>query len=212
MALASLGIFSSLPYRTIFHPKPSLLLLRSKPSLSTNKTPISHQNPGLLYFAAPLLRATNFEETSTSLMAPFENVPDGAKTIEDEAKTIDDEAKNIEDEAKTIDYEAKIIEEAPIDQQIQPFEFLEKLNIKLNSEDTYSILIYGSSALVALWISSAIVGALDSIPLFPKLMEIIGFAFTIWFGYRYLIFKKNRDELLAKIEDLKQQIIGLTDD
>ncbi|KAM0948990.1 putative cyanobacterial aminoacyl-tRNA synthetase, CAAD domain, protein CURVATURE THYLAKOID 1 [Dioscorea sansibarensis] len=90
--------------------------------------------------------------------------------------------------------------------------FLDKLNLKLDSEDTYSIAIYGVGALAALWISSGIVGALDAVPLFPKIMEVVGLGFTIWFSYRYLIFKKNRDELFAKIEDLKGQIIGSDDD
>ncbi|MQM18947.1 hypothetical protein Taro_051947 [Colocasia esculenta] len=78
----------------------------------------------------------------------------------------------------------------------------------LDSEDTYYILIYGTGALVALWISSAIVGAIDSLPLFPKMLEIIGLGFTVWFTYRYLLFKKNRDELFEKIDHLKEQILG----
>ncbi|KAF9600779.1 hypothetical protein IFM89_012387 [Coptis chinensis] len=84
--------------------------------------------------------------------------------------------------------------------------------LQLDSENAYPILIYGSGALVALWLASAVVGAIDSIPVFPKLLELVGLAFTIWFASRYLIFKENRDELSTKFEELKQQIIGLTDD
>ena len=36
---------------------------------------------------------------------------------------------------------------------------------QLDSEDAYSIILYGSGALVALWLTSALVGAIDSIPL-----------------------------------------------
>jgi hypothetical protein len=103
-------------------------------------------------------------------------------------------------------------EDSPTEDQTQSFEFLDQLNIKFDSDDTYSLLLYGGGALVALWLSSAIVGAIDSIPLFPKLMEVVGLGYTFWFSYRYLIFKKNREELAAKIEELKQQVLGLDDE
>ncbi|KAF9620735.1 hypothetical protein IFM89_014256 [Coptis chinensis] len=101
-------------------------------------------------------------------------------------------------------------EESPAGEQFQISEFLEKLNLKLDSEDTYSVLIYGTGALVALWLASAVIGAIDSIPLVPKVLEIVGLSYTIWFTSRYLIFKKNRDELLTKIEEVKHQITGST--
>ncbi|KAK7819425.1 protein curvature thylakoid 1d [Quercus suber] len=47
---------------------------------------------------------------------------------------------------------------------------------------------------------------------FPKLMEVVGVGYTFWFSYRYLIFKKNREELAVKIEELKQQVLGFDDD
>ncbi|CAI0421999.1 unnamed protein product [Linum tenue] len=91
-------------------------------------------------------------------------------------------------------------------------EFLADLNLKFDSEDTISLVIYGSGALLALWLTSAVVSAVDSIPLFPKLMEVVGLGYTFWFTTRYLLFKKNREELVAKIEELKQQVLGTKDD
>ncbi|KMZ71960.1 hypothetical protein ZOSMA_171G00380 [Zostera marina] len=87
-------------------------------------------------------------------------------------------------------------------------DFLRNADLKIGAGETYSIFVYASSAFLALLLSSAIVGALDSVPLLPKIMEVIGFGFSIWFSYRYLIFKKNRDELIVKLKDLKQQIVG----
>ncbi|MBO8584312.1 CAAD domain-containing protein, partial [Staphylococcus aureus] len=49
--------------------------------------------------------------------------------------------------------------------QAQAIELLDGVN--LDYGDSFSIVIYGSGVLVALWILSAIVGAIDSIPLFP---------------------------------------------
>ncbi|KAJ0981454.1 hypothetical protein J5N97_009709 [Dioscorea zingiberensis] len=118
-------------------------------------------------------------------------------------------------DSKPGEVEPESAREGPVSSEAEESEsvnLLDKLNLKLGSKDTYSIAIYGVGALAALWISSGIVGALDAVPLFPKFMEVVGLGFTIWFSYRYLIFKKNRDELFAKIEDLKEQIIGPTDD
>ncbi|KAJ3704948.1 hypothetical protein LUZ61_008653 [Rhynchospora tenuis] len=91
-------------------------------------------------------------------------------------------------------------------------DWLKDLRIKVDSEIYYKVLIYGSGSLAALLIISAITSAIDSIPLFPKLMEVVGLGFTIWFSMRYLIFKENRDELFGKVDDLKNQIFGDGDD
>lgn len=68
--------------------------------------------------------------------------------------------------------------------------------------------IYAGGALVALWLSSTIVGAINAVPLLPKLMELIGLGYTGWFVYRYLLFKSSRKELVEDIEVLKGKITG----
>ncbi|KAK8672932.1 hypothetical protein V6N13_111289 [Hibiscus sabdariffa] len=106
--------------------------------------------------------------------------------------------------------------EEPEQQSTAQEEFLEKLNIKtwqLDSEDAYSITtLYGGGAVVAVWLASVVIGAVDSIPLFPKLMEIVGLGYTCWFSSRYLLFKQNREELAAKIEDFKLQLHSFNDE
>ncbi|KAJ6919706.1 protein CURVATURE THYLAKOID 1D [Populus alba x Populus x berolinensis] len=88
-------------------------------------------------------------------------------------------------------------------------EFFFKL---FDPEDAYSVLFYASGALVVFWLVVAVVGAIDSIPLFPKLMEVVGLGYTTWFAARYLLFKKNRDELAAEVAEFKQQVLGSDDD
>ncbi|KAL5201529.1 hypothetical protein ABZP36_035883 [Zizania latifolia] len=78
----------------------------------------------------------------------------------------------------------------------------------LDSENSYTALVYGTSALVAIWISSIVITALDSVPLVPQVMEVVGLGFTVWFTSRYLIFKENRDELITRIGSIKKQILG----
>ncbi|KAJ6352987.1 hypothetical protein OIU76_002081 [Salix suchowensis] len=110
-------------------------------------------------------------------------------------------------------------------------EFLDNFNIKVSylvvsfwrplyngsgccfdPEDTYSVIFYASGALIAFWLVVAVVGAIDSIPLFPKLMEVVGLGYTTWFTARYLLFKKNRDELASEVAEFKQQVLGSDDD
>ncbi|CAL9105529.1 unnamed protein product [Musa textilis] len=91
-------------------------------------------------------------------------------------------------------------------------DLLSELNVKMDLEDTHTILFYGAGTLVALLILSAIISSIDSsVPLFSKVMEVVGLGFTLWFSFRYLIFKENRDELISKLDDLKQTILGPSD-
>eukprot|EP00252_Welwitschia_mirabilis_P026517 TRINITY_DN872_c0_g1_i1.p1 TRINITY_DN872_c0_g1~~TRINITY_DN872_c0_g1_i1.p1 ORF type:complete len:172 (+),score=31.96 TRINITY_DN872_c0_g1_i1:136-651(+) len=77
-------------------------------------------------------------------------------------------------------------------------------------ENKSSVAIYGGGALLAVWISSIVVGAINSVPLLPKVMELVGLGYTVWFGYRYLLFKSNRRELAQDIEEIKRKITGST--
>lgn len=75
-------------------------------------------------------------------------------------------------------------------------------------ENKSTVAVYAGGALVALWLSSTIVGAINSVPLLPKLMELVGLGYTGWFVYRYLLFKSSRKELVSDIEELKSKITG----
>lgn len=98
-------------------------------------------------------------------------------------------------------------------------------NLQFDSEYSYSILLYGGGAVAVLWLASAVVSAVDSIPLvcmiylifsclhimtvpilifykclfetiiqFPKLLEVVGLGYTLWFTTRYLLFKVLENE------------------
>ncbi|KAG8072471.1 hypothetical protein GUJ93_ZPchr0006g42042 [Zizania palustris] len=78
---------------------------------------------------------------------------------------------------------------------------------KLDIQVTPTYVLYGSGAFIVLWVLSSVVSAIDSIPLVPNVLELIGTGYTIWFTARYLLFKESRDKLFAKFEDLKERII-----
>ncbi|KAH7289521.1 hypothetical protein KP509_30G007200 [Ceratopteris richardii] len=100
-------------------------------------------------------------------------------------------------------------DESSTSSSVQTEELLADLKAKWDAiEDKTNVFIYGGGALVALWLSSTIIGAVNSVPLLPKLLELLGLAYTGWFVYRYLLFKDNRKELIQDIEDLKSKITG----
>ncbi|KAG6663360.1 protein CURVATURE THYLAKOID 1D, chloroplastic [Carya illinoinensis] len=184
-------------------------LLRSKTSLPLRPTLLTRSARGLhsrLVFISLSPRATSSSEETSSGANPYAGKDvDGMITLED----VPPAEKKTFNEAVAGEIPK---EESLADEQTESFDILDKLNIKFDSDDTNIILLYGGGALVALWFASAIVGAIDSIPLFPKLMEVVGLGYTLWFSYRYLIFKKNREELAAKIEEFNREVLGLNDE
>ncbi|MQM07716.1 hypothetical protein Taro_040558 [Colocasia esculenta] len=75
-------------------------------------------------------------------------------------------------------------------------------------ENKSTVFIYGGGAIVAVWLSSIVISAINSVPLLPKIMELVGLGYTGWFVYRYLLFKSSRKELATDIEALKKKIAG----
>ncbi|KAH6798310.1 P-loop containing nucleoside triphosphate hydrolases superfamily protein [Perilla frutescens var. frutescens] len=157
---------------------------------------------GLQYHRNSSLRSTTSEEISA----------DTTVFRKDEPETVVD-AQLVETKE---DYGSQLNEELQegslFDNPLKLFKFLEDLNIKLDYEQTYSFLAFGGGGAVALWLVAAVISAVDSIPVLPKALELVGLGYTLWFSSRYLILKKNRDELFTRVEQLKQQILGSDDD
>ena len=75
-------------------------------------------------------------------------------------------------------------------------------------EDKPQAILYAGGAVVAVVLVNSIVGAVNSLPLFPKVFELVGLGYSAWFTYKYLLFKSSRAELAADIEELKAKIAG----
>ncbi|KAL2527998.1 protein CURVATURE THYLAKOID 1D [Forsythia ovata] len=129
----------------------SILQWKTHYPLSLKQTSICLSNPGVRYYKNSSVRSTTSEETSS----------EATSHVKDETDFQSNEAPQ---------------EDSLMDNPMQVFQFLEKLNIE-----------------------------------FPKVLELVGLAYTLWFTIRYLIFKKNRDELVVKVEEIKQQILGSQD-
>ena len=64
----------------------------------------------------------------------------------------------------------------------------------------------GGAALV--WLSGTVVGAINSIPILPKVMELVGLGYSTWFVYRYVLYKDSRKELVEQFDALKNKVSG----
>ncbi|QCD90697.1 protein CURVATURE THYLAKOID 1D, chloroplastic [Vigna unguiculata] len=186
---------SKLPNASYSLPKPSL----SRRVILT--TPTATLFSRSIFLRNLLPRATPSEEISGGSSQFFNEKRDVVITLE-EGKA--DDKKELEE---TVNEDAR--KELPEEGPSLSFDFLDKFNLDTN--DTGSIVLYGGGVLTALWLTTAVVGAIDSIPLFPKLLEVVGLAYTVWFTSRYLLFKQSRDELSTKIEELKEQVFGSED-
>ncbi|XP_004489763.1 protein CURVATURE THYLAKOID 1D, chloroplastic isoform X2 [Cicer arietinum] len=184
---------SKFPNSFAFHSKPSFSLKKQ-----TLVTPSALLLSRSIFLRNVLRRAIESEETSSGVGKFFNEKRDSVITLEADKNGYNETVEN--EDSK---------EELPSDGEFLPLDFLDKLNFDVN--DTTSLVVYGSGAIVTLWLISAVVGAIDSIPLFPKLFEVVGLGYSLWFTYRYLLFKRNRDELTTKIEQLKEQILGSDD-
>jgi hypothetical protein len=63
-------------------------------------------------------------------------------------------------------------------------------------------------AVIAVKLTFAMLDALDDIPLLAPAFELIGFGYSIWFVYRYLLKASNRQELSDDFNNLKEQVLG----
>ena len=64
------------------------------------------------------------------------------------------------------------------------------------------------SALVTVYVTLAVLDAINDIPLLSPLLELVGLCYTGWFVYRYLLQASTRGELIQEFDQLKSQIMG----
>ncbi|KAJ8467776.1 hypothetical protein OPV22_030328 [Ensete ventricosum] len=75
-------------------------------------------------------------------------------------------------------------------------------------EDKYAVSGLALAGAIALWSTGGMISAIDRLPVVPGVLEIVGIGYTGWFAYRNLVFKPDRDALIAKIKGIYGDIIG----
>ncbi|XP_011080751.1 protein CURVATURE THYLAKOID 1C, chloroplastic isoform X2 [Sesamum indicum] len=81
-------------------------------------------------------------------------------------------------------------------------------NVWDNSEDRVALIGLGFAGVVGFWASINLIAAIDKLPIFPSVLELIGILYSTWFTYRYLLFKPDRQELSQAISKSISDILG----
>ncbi|QSF48122.1 MULTISPECIES: CAAD domain-containing protein [unclassified Thermosynechococcus] len=68
------------------------------------------------------------------------------------------------------------------------------------------LIILATIPFVALAV--AILEVVNAIPLLGPTCELVGFGYTCWFLYRYVLFESGRRELGQKVNEYKSRILG----
>ena len=71
-----------------------------------------------------------------------------------------------------------------------------------------AVVTYVAGAAALVWLSGTVVGAINSIPVLPKVMELVGLGYSSWFVYRYVLYKDSRKELVEQFDALKNKVSG----
>ncbi|MFM7887015.1 MAG: CAAD domain-containing protein [Pseudanabaena sp.] len=64
------------------------------------------------------------------------------------------------------------------------------------------------AAIPVLIAASTLLEFLDKLPILPSVFELVGFGYSIWFVYRYLLLATTRRELINTITAWKNKVFG----
>jgi valyl-tRNA synthetase len=76
---------------------------------------------------------------------------------------------------------------------------------------------YRRAATTLIWLLGIVVGGnlaidlfhtINTLPLTAPFFTLVGLGYSVWFGYRYLLFAANRQELSTKIETFQTKVLG----
>jgi len=77
-----------------------------------------------------------------------------------------------------------------------------------DTENKSAVVTYVAGAAALVWLSGTVVGAINAIPVLPKVMELVGLGYSSWFVYRYVLYKDSRKELVEQFDALKNKVSG----
>ncbi len=77
-----------------------------------------------------------------------------------------------------------------------------------NYKNLLAVLGYGTLGIVSVYLTLAVLDAINDIPLLAPLLELVGLGYSAWFVWRYLLQASTREELKAEIAAIKENIVG----
>lgn len=102
-------------------------------------------------------------------------------------------------EAETEDAGAELSEKAQ--------EYVEVIKTKWEeTEEKPAVIAISVASFIAIVAASSVLDAVNKLPLFGGVFEVIGLGVSGWFAYRYLFNGSDREELKSNIEDFVKKI------
>jgi len=77
-----------------------------------------------------------------------------------------------------------------------------------DKKSNITIAIIVITAIPLLLTASALLDFLNKLPLLPSVFELVGFGYSGWFIYRYLLLANTRKELIDAIATWKNKVFG----
>merc|ERR1719231_2162874 len=73
-------------------------------------------------------------------------------------------------------------------------------------EEKPAAIALATSSIIVPWATSSVVDAIEKLPIFSGLFELVGIGYTGYFVYRYLLFKPDREELKEIVDEFVKKI------
>ncbi|MBS9770797.1 MAG: CAAD domain-containing protein, partial [Trichodesmium erythraeum GBRTRLIN201] len=154
-------------------------------------------------------------ETQSQITTPVATTPTATDAETREQKVATQVETSILDDQKPVDTVTNQTVEVEQPNKIKEqfinifFNFPDYIN-QLYQQYQGQLKLFGWLALVILTFTfmAVVIEALDGIPILSIIFELIGVIYLVWFVYRYLLKRSNRQELLDKIENIKREIFG----
>ena len=155
------------------------------------------------------------QKTQSQITTPVATTPTATDAETREQKVATQVETSILDDQKPVDTVTNQTVEVEQPNKIKEqfinifFNFPDYIN-QLYQQYQGQLKLFGWLALVILTFTfmAVVIEALDGIPILSIIFELIGVIYLVWFVYRYLLKRSNRQELLDKIENIKREIFG----
>jgi len=88
-------------------------------------------------------------------------------------------------------------------------DYLETIQTKWEeTEEKPAVIAISIASFVAIWAASGVIDAVNKLPIFGGVFELVGLGVTSWFAYRYLFNAADRQELKGEIDDFFKRVGG----
>lgn len=154
------------------------------------------------------LKQKNMEPQETPVEAIAENVAEAVEVASVAKNTIQIPIPATPEPAKTVTVNPPAIDDTVSNDLWEQVTQLWEEYFGEGKKDNLTLAIIVSAAIPLLIATSALLDFLNKLPLLPSVFELVGFGYSAWFVYRYLLLANTRKELIDAIVAWKNKVLG----